>query len=66
MAPGPLSASSHTSLCLLPLSRGTGTLLHASAETPKAARPADCLQSSHDDIIKLHVLRGEETGLAPR
>lgn len=66
MASGLLSTSSHTSLCLLPLCRGAGALLHASAEATEAARPADCLQSSHDDIIKLHVLRGEETGLAPR
>lgn len=66
MATGALSVPSHTSLCLLPPCRGTGSLLHASAETAEAARPAGCLQSRHDDVIKLHVLRGEETGLAPR
>lgn len=64
VAPGALSASSHTPLCLLPRHRGSGAPLHASAETAEAARPADCLQSQHDDIIQLHVLWGEETALA--
>lgn len=66
VATGALSVSSHASLCLLPPCRGTGSLLYASAETAEAARPAGRLQSRHDDVIKLHVLRGEETGLAPR
>ncbi|KAM4782158.1 uncharacterized protein ACIQIH_005656 isoform 2-T3 [Cyanocitta cristata] len=51
---------------LPPLCGGTGPLLHAAAEAAGAAGSAGHLQPGRGGIIQLHVLRGEEAGLAPR
>lgn len=66
MATGLFPSSCHPGLHLLPLDGGPGAVLHAAPTAAGAAGSAPRLQPGHGGIVLLHVLRGEEAGLAPR
>lgn len=66
MATGLLPTSSHPGLHLLHLHGGAGAVLHAAAAAAGATGSTARLQPGHGGTLQLHVLRGEEVGLAPR